>query len=119
MINELKIKEIKTFYYWLRTILSIFYEFREFLVLILVCILDSVIPQRRVIGDIREQKISQVAGIDEREERVYRRPPTYLILASKIVRPSTIYQVYNKRQGRIQDLSQWGARFFRYKKMWK
>jgi len=49
--------------------------------------------QRKIIGDIREQKISQVAGIDEREERVYRRPPTYLILASKIVRPSTTYQV--------------------------
>ena len=32
-------------------------------------------------------------GYDEREERVYRRPPTYLIIASRIVRPSTIYQV--------------------------
>ena len=50
--------------------------------------------QRRVIGDIREQKVSQVADIDAREENVYRRPPTYLILASKIVRPSTIYQVH-------------------------
>ena len=38
---------------------------------------------------------NQVAwdGYDEREERVYRRPPTYLIIASRIVRPSTIYQV--------------------------
>ena len=49
--------------------------------------------QRRVIGDIREQKVSQVADIDQREENVYRRPPTYLIVASRIVRPSTIYQV--------------------------
>jgi hypothetical protein len=56
-------------------------------------LLSLVEGQRKIIGDIREQKISQVAGIDEREERVYRRPPTYLILASKIVRPSTTYQV--------------------------
>ena len=35
----------------------------------------------------------QQADIDEREERVYRRPPTYLIIASKIVRPASIYQV--------------------------
>ena len=49
---------------------------------------------RRVVSDIKESKISQVADDwDVREERVYRRPPTYLILASKIVRPSTIYQV--------------------------
>jgi hypothetical protein len=56
-------------------------------------LLGLVEGQRKIIGDIREQKISQVAGIDEREERVYRRPPTYLIIASKIVRPSTTYQV--------------------------
>ena len=37
-------------------------------------------------------------GYDEREERVYRRPPTYLIIASRIVRPSTIYQVHNVQQ---------------------
>ena len=49
---------------------------------------------RRVVSDIKESKISQVADDwDVRQERVYRRPPTYLILASKIVRPSTIYQV--------------------------
>ena len=30
---------------------------------------------------------------DKRDDRLYRRPPTYLILASKIVRPSTIYKV--------------------------
>ena len=35
----------------------------------------------------------QQADIDDREERVYRRPPTYLIIASKIVRPASIYQV--------------------------
>ena len=59
----------------------------------LLFLLSLVDGQRKIIGDIREQKISQVAGIDEREERVYRRPPTYLIMASKIVRPSTTYQV--------------------------
>ena len=48
---------------------------------------------RRIIGDIAEQKISDVSDPDEREDKVYRRPPTYLILASKIVRPSTVYQV--------------------------
>ena len=75
--------------------------------------------QRRVIGDNQEQRISQVqnhdhhwnvitintitnvtflqqADIDDREERVYRRPPTYLIIASKIVRPASIYQVQSK-----------------------
>ena len=49
--------------------------------------------QRTILGDIREQYISQVYDEDVREEKVYRRPPTYLIIASKIVRPSTIYQV--------------------------
>ena len=29
-------------------------------------------PQRRIIGDISEQKISQLADFDAREERVYR-----------------------------------------------
>ena len=49
--------------------------------------------QKRIIGDIPEQRLSQVYDEDTREEKVYRRPPTYLIIASKIVRPSTIYQV--------------------------
>ncbi len=44
----------------------------------------------------RPDKI-QVTSTDEdwdvRDNRLYRRPPTYLIIASKIVRPSTIYQV--------------------------
>lgn len=48
---------------------------------------------KRILGDIREQKISQVYDEDAREDKVYRRPPTYLIIASQIVRPSTIYQV--------------------------
>lgn len=48
---------------------------------------------RRIVGDIREQKISDVADPDERDNKLYRRPPTYLIIASKIVRPSTVYQV--------------------------
>ena len=47
----------------------------------------------KLSGDIREQKISQVYDEDAREEKIYRRPPTYLIIASKIVRPSTRYQV--------------------------
>jgi len=49
--------------------------------------------QRKVVGDIKEQRISLTAGVDEREERVFRRPPTYLIIASRVVRPNTIYQV--------------------------
>ena len=61
--------------------------------LLLLSVLGLVEAQRRVIGDIPEQKISQMADIDDREENVYRRPPTYLILASRIVRPSTIYRV--------------------------
>ena len=67
--------------------------------LLLILILLLRIPQvpgqasRRIIGDIREQKISDVLDPDEREDKVYRRPPTYLIIASKIVRPSTVYQV--------------------------
>ena len=48
----------------------------------------------------QQQHRRQVAwdGYDEREERVYRRPPTYLIIASRIVRPSIIYQVHNVQQ---------------------
>lgn len=57
---------------------------------LLVC---PALAQRRVIGDTSEQRISQQADIDERPERVYRRPPTYLILASRIVRPASIYQI--------------------------
>merc|ERR1719412_1439080 len=53
----------------------------------------TVKSQRRVVGDIREQSISQLADFDAREERVFRRPATFLILASKIVRPSSIYQI--------------------------
>ncbi len=49
--------------------------------------------QKKILGDIREQKISQVYDEDAREEKVYRRPPTFLVIASKIVRPSTVYQV--------------------------
>lgn len=49
--------------------------------------------QRRVVGDIREQSISQLADFDAREEKVFRRPATFLIIASKIVRPSSIYQI--------------------------
>ena len=48
---------------------------------------------RRIVGDIKDSKISDVADPDEREYNVYRRPATYLIIASKIVRPSTVYQV--------------------------
>ena len=51
------------------------------------------VGQRQILGDITEQRISQVYDEDVREENLYRRPPTYLIIASKIVRPSTIYQV--------------------------
>ena len=60
-------------------------------------LIGGVKAQRRVVGDISESRISQVAGeagkYDYREKNRYRRPATYLILASKIVRPSTIYQV--------------------------
>lgn len=65
-----------------------------FIFLALFCLCWHRIPgQKQILGDIREQKISQVYDEDVREENVYRRPPTYLIIASKIVRPSTIYQV--------------------------
>ena len=63
----------------------------------LLFLIGGVRAQRRVVGDISESRISQVAGeageYDYREKNRYRRPATYLILASKIVRPSTIYQV--------------------------
>ena len=38
-------------------------------------------------------KVANAGEYDFREKNRYRRPATYLILASKIVRPSTIYQV--------------------------
>ena len=61
---------------------------------LLLCLLPLVSEgQRQILGDINEQRISQVYDDDVREENKYRRPPTYLIIASKIVRPSTIYQV--------------------------
>ena len=40
-------------------------------VLVLLAV-GTVLPQRRIIGDIQEQKISQLADFDAREERVYR-----------------------------------------------
>ena len=55
--------------------------------------LVSVVGQKKILGDISEQRISQIYDEDAREEKVYRRPPTYLIIASRIVRPSTVYQV--------------------------
>jgi len=60
---------------------------------LLILMLTTVENQRRVIGDINEQSISQLADFDAREERVFRRPATYLIIASQIVRPSSIYQI--------------------------
>ena len=64
-----------------------------FLAVISGFLLGVVPGQKQILGDIREQLISQVYDEDVREEKVYRRPPTYLIIASQIVRPSTIYQV--------------------------
>ena len=49
--------------------------------------------QRQILGDITEQRISQVYDEDVRDDTLYRRPPIYLIVASRIVRPSTVYQV--------------------------
>ena len=64
------------------------------LILAFLAVLVGSQKQRTILGDIREQYISQVSfDEDVREDKVYRRPPTYLIIASKIVRPSTIYQV--------------------------
>ena len=42
--------------------------------------------QKHIIGDISEQIISNVAGLDERyqDKDRYRRKPTYLVQASKI-----------------------------------
>ena len=44
-------------------------------------------------GDLSYQKVASQKDIDERDSKLYRRPPTYLIIASKIVRPSTVYKV--------------------------
>ena len=45
-------------------------------------------------GDATFQRVSSNVDIDERDDKLYRRPPTYLIIASKIVRPSTVYKVW-------------------------
>jgi hypothetical protein len=66
---------------------------KQYWVALLALLLPLAGGQKRILGDIREQKISQVYDEDTREEKVYRRPPTYLIIASRIVRPSSIYQV--------------------------
>ena len=65
----------------------------KWLAVVLLLLPLSSVGQRQILGDITEQRISQVYDEDVREENLYRRPPTYLIIASKIVRPSTIYQV--------------------------
>ena len=45
-------------------------------------------------GDRTFQRVqSSEFDLDERDDKLYRRPPTYLIIASKIVRPSTVYKV--------------------------
>ena len=44
-------------------------------------------------GDRTFQRVASTVDIDERDDKLYRRPPTYLIIASKIVRPSTVYKV--------------------------
>ena len=46
-------------------------------------------------GDRTFQRVqSSEFDLDERDDKLYRRPPTYLIIASKIVRPSTVYKVF-------------------------
>ena len=59
-------------------------------VLLMILLPLSSVGQRQILGDITEQRISQVYDEDVREENLYRRPPTYLIIASKIVRPSNL-----------------------------
>ena len=44
-------------------------------------------------GDRTFQRVADTVDIDERDSKLFRRPPTYLIIASKIVRPSTVYKV--------------------------
>ena len=77
----------------LRTLLTFTMSSKMLVVLLLIVLPLSSVGQRQILGDITEQRISQVYDEDVREENLYRRPPTYLIIASKIVRPSTIYQV--------------------------
>ena len=43
--------------------------------------------------DDHDQDCDSNVDYDERDDKLYRRPPTYLIIASKIVRPSTVYKV--------------------------
>ena len=57
------------------------------MIVLLHCVPD--VPgqkQKHIIGDISEQRISNVAGLDERyqDKDRYRRKPTYLVQASKI-----------------------------------
>ena len=47
-------------------------------------------------GDLSYQKVGSQKDIDARDSKLYRRPPTYLIIASKIVRPSTVYKVCDR-----------------------
>ena len=56
---------------------------------------DGVLGQRSGIrqGTATFQRVASTVDIDERDDKLYRRPPTYLIIASKIVRPSTVYKV--------------------------
>ena len=62
--------------------------------LVVLFYLIGVVPgQRQILGDNDQTRISQVYDEDVREDQVYRRRPTYKIIASRIVRPSTIYQV--------------------------
>ena len=44
----------------------------QILLLLLVWLVGLGLSQRRIQGDISEQKISQLADFDAREERVYR-----------------------------------------------
>ena len=57
---------------------------------------DGVLGQRSGVrqGTATFQRVASTVDLDERDDKLYRRPPTYLIIASKIVRPSTVYKVY-------------------------
>ena len=63
------------------------------LLVVLFYLIGVVSGQRQILGDNDQTRISQVYDEDVREDQVYRRRPTYKIIASQIVRPSTIYQV--------------------------
>ena len=56
---------------------------------------DGVYGQRSGVrqGTATFQRVASTVDLDERDDKLYRRPPTYLIIASKIVRPSTVYKV--------------------------